>query len=647
MKRDDWSRVDALLDAALKRPPEERPSFIERACASDAELAAEVRRLLALSEEEDARLDAPDLGGLLEAAGSEAEERLPIGYRIGAYEITGFLGSGGMGTVYRAHDHDLERDVAVKALSRRVALDPSFSRRFQREAKLLASLNHPNIGGIYGIVTDEHAHLYLILELIEGESLNERIARGVLRLEEVLSLATQLVDGIEAAHAKAVVHRDLKPGNVIVTAAGRVKILDFGLAKSRADAPSADGTLSTQSGVVLGTPSYMSPEHARGEAVHEGADIWAFGCLLYELLTGEPLFRGDSPSETLASVLRDEVDWSRLPESTPPALKRLLRRCLQKPVRDRLQHIGDARIELEELASGAWDVSKPGKRAGALILATLGVLAVAAGGYRWLTRGDPVLRFENPVQITSSEARDDFPAWSPDGKTLAFASLGVDGWNVWVQPRDGRLKNRTPGYDGVNWAPSWLADGREIVFRSDRDGGGLYAAPLNGGLARFVSAVPDATNISSSAQASPDGTELAYIVFHSKRASAQVLEILTLATGETRQIELPHQRNCLCQLAWSPGGRFLVYADAQDPNAASDAALALPLRGRRGAHDHERRRTPLEPELFRRCALAFLRLRSRREHGSLAAALASRRNTQWGASCDYDRRGYAARRCLA
>src|ERR1700674_715150 len=279
---------------------------------------------------------------------------LASGTRLGSYEVVAQIGAGGMGEVYQAHDTKLGRDVAIKVLPEAFAHDPDRLSRFQREAKMLASLNHPNIATIYGLEQSEGLH-YLVMELVPGQTLAERVSAGALKIEEALKLGGQIAEALEVAHERGVIHRDLKPANVKVTPEGRVKVLDFGLAKAYSgdcgvdlsNAPTLT-TMGTEEGRILGTPAYMSPEQARGKAVDKRTDIWAFGCVLYELLTGKVAFRGETISDTLAAVLEREPDLQALPPATPPKMRDLLRRCLQKDSQYRLRDIGDARIEIGE-----------------------------------------------------------------------------------------------------------------------------------------------------------------------------------------------------------------------------------------------------------------------------------------------------------
>ena len=279
---------------------------------------------------------------------------LASGTRLGSYEVVAQIGAGGMGEVYQAHDTKLGRDVAIKVLPEAFAHDPERLSRFQREAKMLAALNHPNIATIFGL---EHSDgvKYLVMELVSGETLAERVKRdGAVPVEEALAIAKQIAEALEAAHEKNIIHRDLKPANVKLTPEGKVKVLDFGLAKAFSDESATEDmsnspTLSraaTMQGVILGTAAYMSPEQARGKPVDKRTDIWAFGCVLYELFTGKPAFHGEDIADILAAVVRAEPDWTLLPPPTPKTIRDLLRRCLQKDKKLRLRDAGDAQIKL-------------------------------------------------------------------------------------------------------------------------------------------------------------------------------------------------------------------------------------------------------------------------------------------------------------
>ena len=287
-----------------------------------------------------------------------ADSSWSVGQRFAHYEVLALLGVGGMGEVYRARDRQLGRDVAIKILPRLFATDPERRIRFEREARLLASLNHPHIGAIYGFEVRDGAPA-LVLELVDGDTLAERIARGPIAISEALHVAHQIADALEAAHENGIIHRDLKPANIKITPAGVVKVLDFGLAKAVVgETTSGDQSQSptltvngTRDGVILGTAAYMSPEQARGKPVDKRSDVWAFGCVLYEMLTGRSAFGGDTISDTIAAILGREPEWSSL--KTPASLRRVLQRCLDKDPRRRFHDIADVRIEIEDVMSGA------------------------------------------------------------------------------------------------------------------------------------------------------------------------------------------------------------------------------------------------------------------------------------------------------
>ena len=372
---------------------------------------------------------------------------LSAGARLGPYEIQSPLGAGGMGEVYRARDTKLRRDVAIKILPEAFTADPDRIARFQREAELLAALNHPNVAAVYGIEESTpsgsgHATFAIVLELVEGETLAERIARGPIELDETLSIARQIAGALEAAHDRGVVHRDLKPANIKITPDGIVKVLDFGLAKMAEREASGVGLSAsptfnvhaTQAGVILGTAAYMSPEQARGKPVDRRADIWAFGCVLYEMLTGRKTFEGgDTVSDAVAAILKTEPDWKALPADTPPHIRRLVRLCLLKDPQKRLPHIGLARLEIDEgyidepaVAPSIVPKAALWSRALAIAAAALvaGALGVSAGRYLTRQQAPVVARFSITLgaeQNFTGQGRRPI-AISPDGTQFAYAA---------------------------------------------------------------------------------------------------------------------------------------------------------------------------------------------------------------------------------
>jgi Tol biopolymer transport system component len=407
-------RIEVLCEAALGRPAGERAAFLAAACRDDEALRDEVEALLAHAQTAEAFLEDP-VGAVAASVLGEAPGAL-AGRQIGAYRIVSLLGAGGMGEVYRAHDYRLSRDVAIKTLPPAFADNPDRLTRFRREARMLASLNHPNIAAIYGLERSGDVD-HLVLELVEGENLG-----GPLPVTTVLDYAHQVAEALEAAHGKHIIHRDLKPANIKVTPDGRVKVLDFGLAKAvwgtegSPDYSQLSRTvtgLETVAGQIVGSPSYMSPEQARGKAVDERTDIWAFGCLLYELLTGKRAFLGEDLSSTIAAVLEREPDWTILPGATPTSVRELLRRCLHKDPTRRLQHIVDARKTVERAQRGRnrWRIA-------AIATAALAVLAI--GGTVWFRGPAPAPNRSEWVQITNLPDSVSQPALSPDGRMLTF-----------------------------------------------------------------------------------------------------------------------------------------------------------------------------------------------------------------------------------
>ena len=399
---------------------------------------------------------------------------LTVGSRIAHYDVIALIGEGGMGQVYQATDTKLNRQVALKILPEAFATDPDRLARFQREAQVLASLNHPNIAQIHGI-EEEGGTRALVLELVEGPTLAERISKGPIPLDEALPIAKQIAEALEAVHEAGVIHRDLKPANIKVREDGTVKVLDFGLAKALDPTPEADPSLSptltaaaTQMGVIMGTAAYMSPEQARGKQVDRRADVWAFGCVLFEMLSGRRAFGGDDISMTLASVLKKDIDWGMLPADTPEPLRRMLERCFEVEPRSRYQSIGDARVEIEEwMASGFWGgAAAGGTRADAGSVAALmtGALFLLAFGAAaaWVGRPSP----ENALRIVRLDERGIAPAWigdgnmvvvSPDGTAVLFRR-NLELWLRRLDEPEARLL--AEGVEAAAFSP----DGNEVVL---------------------------------------------------------------------------------------------------------------------------------------------------------------------------------------
>jgi serine/threonine protein kinase len=522
---------------------------------------------------------------------------LTPGKRLGTYEIIALLGAGGMGAVYRAIDTQLHREVAIKVLPDALANDPDYLARFTREAQVLASLNHPNIAIVHGVQDQA-----LVMELVPGQTLEERIAAGPLPLEETLDIARQIALALEAAHEKGVIHRDLKPANVKVTPEGVVKVLDFGLAKAAdppASSPAANcPTLTmraTQAGLIMGTAGYMSPEQAAGRVIDKRSDIWSFGVVLYEMLTGASLFAGETISHTLADVLRAPIELQELPQHTPAAVRDLLRRCLNRDVRKRLRDIGDACIAIEEVLSGPQ--SEPDRSAspvpspspfgrGAVALAAilaLALVALAFVHFRELPSPAQLMRF----QISSHEGRlGNVSSISPDGRRLAFAATGPDQrWVIWVRSLDTLDARRLPGTEGVGRNPFlfWSPDSRFIGFASGRQ---LKKVDASGGQPQSVcdfegvfaggTWAPNGTILF--ATPSPQGRSLMWVSETGGAAAPLTVPVPAAATGTPPLYPsfLPDGRHFLYLLpTGSNSNQAAIYVGSLDVGAKTESAQPL------------------------------------------------------------------------
>jgi Tol biopolymer transport system component len=461
-------QIQELYLAARDRGPATRSAFLDESCGGDEELRREVESLLAQGSGEVMDRPAMEVAGELLDSG-----RFGAGEQIGAYRIESQLGEGGMGTVYRATDTRLGREVALKFLSPRLAHDADYMARFEREAKVLASLNHPNIAIVHGL-EESNGTRALVMELVEGPTLAARIAEGPIPPKEALRFAEAIAEGLEAANEKGVVHRDLKPGNVKITPEGGVKILDFGLAKTSgrpsgpAQDPSALTKGETEPGTILGTTGYMSPEQASGKPVDKRSDIWAFGVVLWEMLTGRRLFAGETVSHTLAEVLAAPIDFDKLPKETPPAIRNLVRRCLERDAKNRLRDIGEARIALQACLSGSAmtvvaekELAVP-KRAGLIWIlgAVVVLLAGIASWALWPKTPAPVHAIRFAVPLPEGATFCEYVSLSPDGRKLLIAGPAV---GLWIRDLNALEWQRLPNTLGAG-RPFWSPDSRFIAF---------------------------------------------------------------------------------------------------------------------------------------------------------------------------------------
>ncbi len=399
-----------------------------------------------------------------------------------------------MGEVYQATDSKLGRRVAIKLLPEAFTHDTERASRFEREARVLASLNHPNIAAIYE-VAESGGRRFLVMELVPGETLGEKLTRGAIPVEETLRIAVQITEALEAAHEKGIIHRDLKPANIKITPSGNVKVLDFGLAKVREAEGAALSKAPTKvtasaPGMIIGTAAYMSPEQAKGVDTDRTSDVWAFGCVFYEMLTGHRVFEGETVSEILAAVLKSDPDWNRLPAGTPERIRRLLRRCLQREEKRRLRDFRDARIEIEEAEIGP-QVGAPGgasRRRGRLAwISSLAVIVLIAAVAIVSAFHPAPLSLEMRLEITQPPTTDSASlAISPDARKIVFAATTEAGSQLWLRSMDSVSARPLAGADNATY-PFWSPDSRSVGFFAD---GKLKRIDIDGGVAQTLADAP-------------------------------------------------------------------------------------------------------------------------------------------------------------
>ncbi len=548
MDPERWKQVKLLCQSVLEVEREKREVYLEKACAGEESLRKEVEALLANQVEAEVFLNDPAIGVAAEELARDPEVRLTAdlsGRKVVHYQIVGKIGEGGMGVVYRARDTRLARDVAIKVLPESFSGDRERVARFEREARLLATLNHPNIASVYGLEEAE-GRSHLVLELVEGKTLAERLKKGRIRLDETLEICCQIAAGLEAAHERGIIHRDLKPSNIKLTPEGKVKILDFGLAKALYK-HSAEEDLSqsqnasdsmTDTGVILGTAAYMSPEQARGKPQDKRTDIWAFGCILYECLTCKQPFRGETVTDTLAAVISAEPDWNALPKDTPGRVGDVIRHCLQKDPDHRLHDIADARIELEE--SSVKHVSATGRRVkpGVRRVFTAGIAAavmvLSTATWFWISRPRQMPPM-TVIPLIPYSGSFGSPTFSPTGDRIAFHWDGEqrDNFDIYVSQIGLREPMRLTTDPAADLAPSWSPDGNSIAFvRRSGDSESIYLIPAISGAERPVA---ELSGSGSTVTWSSDGK---WLVAADRGSAGRLsgLHLISVETGEKRRL---------------------------------------------------------------------------------------------------------------
>jgi eukaryotic-like serine/threonine-protein kinase len=528
-----WPQVKEIFNSALARAPDRRAAFLQSACGGDSALRDDVQSLLAAHAEAGSFAE----GAAIDATASRDAGALIDGAELGPYQILGPLDAGGMGEVYRALDTRLHRHVAIKVLPGAFASDPERVARLAHEARLLAALNHPHIATIHGFEVAGEVHA-IVMELIDGPTLAERLSRGPLTLDETLAIGLHIAMALEAAHEKGIIHRDLKPANIKLTGAGAVKVLDFGLARAAAQAGREADTAPVVEGgagreeLVAGTPGYMAPEQARGKRVDARSDIWAFGCVVYEMLTAHQPF-GRTAAGVLEPAVAREPDWARLPSDLPPAIRRLLRRCLEPDPDRRLHHIADARIEIEDARNDADSrdlahATRPSRRRARVPGASTAALAIALAALltAWVVR-PPVDPPEMRVAEITTPRTSDLSSFalSPDGRRLAFVADHEGQSFLWVRELDSAQARPLPGTERAR-RPFWSPDSRSIGFFRDSE---LKRIDVRGGSVQTVTYLLAGTT----AAWGSDGT----ILFSSTASPA--LHRVNAAGGHVEQVTAP------------------------------------------------------------------------------------------------------------
>ena len=608
-----------VFAGARALPASERQAYLSAACVGNEALRQEVESLLASDERAKSFLESP---AVVRGDGTPHPAQLMIeGRQLGVYQVQALLGAGGMGEVYRARDTKLQRDVAVKFLPHAFTSDPERLSRFEGEARMLAALNHPNIGAIYGFEEADGLR-FLVLELVDGQTLADKLADVSrqragpgLPIRDALSIAGQIAVALDVAHEKGIIHRDLKPANIKITPEGVAKVLDFGLAKTAGAASTPDLTQSptmpanhTSAGAVLGTAGYMSPEQARGHVVDKRTDIWAFGCVLYEMLTGRAAFKGGSVSDTIAAVLGSEPEWDALPRETPTSVRLLLQRCLEKDATRRLRDLGDVHFEIDDVRGDATTGRRQTSRARRARAAAVVTLVLVAGGAAIFYLVKPTVAVTSPseyiqltnfsdsatapslspdgrmvtfkrggdsflglgqifvkllpngesVQLTTSPGRKYGPVFTPDGTRVAYTNRDrVSGeWDTWTVPvLGGQPVRLLPNASGL----TWIAD-HQVLFSEIKSGlhMGIVTATDSRAAWREIYIPPDEHGMAHYSYLSPDRRSVLVVEMTGAHAFTQPCRLVPF-DGSSAGRQVGPRGTCL-SAAWSPDGRWMYFA---------------------------------------------------------------------------------------
>ncbi len=599
LPREVWPRLKEAFEGARALALHARPAYLAEVCKGDEALRHEVELLLAHGDQAASFLETPAMPFDDSLAAESLEGRC-----IGPYRVSALIGTGGMGEVYRAHDAKLGRDVAIKVLPPMFTADRERVARFDSEARMLAALNHPHIGAIYGL-EEAGGMPALVLELVDGETLADRLRRGPVPTGDALAIARQIADALDAAHRKRITHRDLKPANIKVTPDGLVKVLDFGLAKALASDVTATQGISqsptaaidaTRVGVILGTAAYMSPEQARGLPVDTRADIWSFGCVLYEMLTGRPPFTGQTVAETLAAILEREPDWKALPSSTPARIRELLRHCLQRDLALRVQNIAEARDVLDQAQRGwnPWRIAAIAAAVVATLAAALFPLVKPAvpvtspseytqltnftdsatapslspdgrmvvfkrGEDSFLSSGDIYVKLlpnGEAVKLTTEPARRYGPVFTPDGSRIAYTQATAGSWDTWTVPVLGGQPTRfLPNASGL----TWIADHR-VLFSEIKTGlhMGIVTATEGRAESREVYIQPDEHAMAHYSYLSPDRQSVLVVEMAGAHAFTDRCRLVPF-DGSSSGRQVGPQGTCIAA-AWAPDGQWMYFS---------------------------------------------------------------------------------------